>query len=107
MKIRSAASLLIALVATALLAGCMTPPDDAGLSDNDRQIAREVVNRLGQDPVTAGQSFGVTVENGIVTLEGTVPTETLRLRAISVARHTDNVQDVIDKLYRVDKLNRW
>jgi osmotically-inducible protein OsmY len=108
MRTHSVIALLIGLVAGALLAGCMTPPDDAGLTDSDRQLARDIVSRLAQDPVTAGLSFGVEAANGVVTLEGTVPTEEARLRALAIARGTsDEVLDVVDRLYRVDKLNRW
>jgi osmotically-inducible protein OsmY len=107
MRIRCAVSLLIAFMASALLAGCMTPPEEGSASDMDRQIAREVMNRLAQDPVTAGRSFGVSVANGVVTLEGAVPGENLRLRAVAVARSTPDVRDVVDKLYRVENLGRW
>ena len=42
----------------------------------------------------------VAVQDGVVTLEGAVPNEPVRLRALGVARGADGVKDVVDKLYR-------
>ena len=99
MKTRSVALLLIAVTLVALLAGCMTP-DQQAQPPSDRQIARDVTSRLSADPVTAKQTFGVAVQDGVVTLEGAVPNEPVRLRALGVARGADGVKDVVDKLYR-------
>ena len=41
----------------------------------------------------------VAVQDGVVTLEGAVPNEPVRLRALGVARGADGVKDVVDKLY--------
>jgi osmotically-inducible protein OsmY len=99
MKTRPVVSLLLALMLATALAGCMTPEEQTQ-PPSDRQITRDITNRLLEDPVTARQSFGVNVVDGVVTLDGAVPDENVRLRAIAVARGARGVTDVVDKLYR-------
>lgn len=92
-------------VSLSLLAGCATTtPYDAGApASADDQLAADIVNRLATDAVTRSCNFGVTVEGGVATIEGAVPTETVRARAIGVVRSTEGVVNVVDKLTRY----RW
>ena len=77
------------------LAGCTTPP--AGAEQN---LKDEVLHRLNQDDLTKRQTIGVTVEQGVVTLVGVVPDDTLRMRAVGIAKGTPGVQKVEDRLQR-------
>lgn len=78
--------------------GCATMPDSGSLSDED--IADEVRNRLEEDSVSRLYSFGVTVENGVVTIQGSVPAQdALRARIVSVAASAPGVERVEEDLY--------
>lgn len=92
---------LLALAAVLLVGGCTTLPggDTMGPS-TDEQLARDVQMRLANDPLSSDFTFGVTAAGAVVTVEGTVPSESMRVRVIGIARGTPGVMDVVDKLYR-------
>ena len=46
----------------------------------------------------SGSNIDVDVKNGLVTLQGTVPTEAARARAIAIAKGADGVKGVTDQL---------
>lgn len=93
--------ILAVLAALFMTAGCTTLPGSSFMGTTaDQQLARDVQMRLANDPVTSEFTFGVTAAAGVVTLEGVVPTETLRVRIIGIARGTEGVMDVVDKLQR-------
>jgi osmotically-inducible protein OsmY len=48
--------------------------------------------------VLNGSNIDVDVKNGVVTLQGTVPTEAARARALAVAKANDGVKNVVDQL---------
>lgn len=84
------------------IVGCATyEPVAQQAPSTDAQIAREAMNRLANDSVTGRYTFGVTVQNGIATVEGAVPDETFRLRVIGIVRGTPGVVQVVDRLYRM------
>jgi len=94
-------SILATLAATMTLAGCSTMPDDSALEPTtDAQLANAVLQRLTQDAVTGMSTFSVEAENGVVTLYGSLPDNTIRARAIAIARNTSGVKDVINKITR-------
>jgi osmotically-inducible protein OsmY len=94
-------SLLATLVAVMTLTGCTTMPDDSALEPTtDAQLANAVLQRLAQDSVTGMSTFNVEAENGVVTLYGSLPDNTIRARAIAIARSTSGVRDVINKITR-------
>ena len=78
--------LLIALIA---LAGCAPhrPVDDLTLST-------QVKIELLQDPTLGAARLDVSTLNGVVTLSGTVPSQTDADRAIAAARHVHGVHGV-------------
>jgi len=82
-------------------AGCARLKAAASAPATDADIAIAVKDRLQNDPVTRGFSFGVISENnGIVTFHGSVPPDSaLRARAVSVALGTYGVVEVVDELY--------
>lgn len=66
----------------------------------DKDIVHEVVDRLRSDSITGNYAFGVTSEDGVVTLRGSVSDQNARLRAVGIVRSTPGVKGVIDKLFR-------
>ena len=94
-------SLLAILAAVMTLAGCTTMPGNSTIQPTtDAQLAAAVLQRLTQDTMTGMSTFGVEAENGVVTLHGSLPNDTLRARAIAIVRSTPGVKDVIDKITR-------
>ena len=81
--------------------GCASPMYNASIDSlSDEEIASEVQNRLDDDDVTGRYTFGVTVEDGVVTLQGSVPTkDTLRARIVSTAASAPGVVSVEEDLY--------
>jgi len=88
-----------------LLGGCGANPlagsggDDGGSSavaarpgPDDAALAAAVQNELGRDAELAGADIDVAVDQGVVTLRGTVPSSLAYLRAISVARQVPGVR---------------
>ena len=101
MKVYSRLWLLSAFAAVMTLAGCATMTDDSALEPTtDAELANAVVQRLAQDAVTGMSTFNVEAENGVVTLYGSLPDNTIRARAIAIARSTPGVKDVINKITR-------
>ena len=108
MKSFAVAGLLVLVLAT-VLCGCSSTgaaPETAVAAPEDRQIEKDVLNRLLRDPVTGGSTFGISVQAGVVTLQGSVASETVRVRALSIVRGAPNVKDVVDRLYRRENPQR-
>ena len=94
-------SLVATLTVVMTLAGCATMSDHSAIQPTtDRQLAAAVLQRLTQDTMTGMSTFGVEAENGVVTLYGSLRDDTLRARAIAIARNTPGVKDVINKISR-------
>ncbi len=91
---------LFALIATAaLLTGCQTlPGQDGDSTPSDQQITDQVLQRFQDDPITGRTTFNVEAQNGVVTLRGLVHTESVKGRAIGIARGTPGVVDVVDRI---------
>jgi hyperosmotically inducible periplasmic protein len=66
-----------------------TPRDDASATT-------DVKSRFASDPQLKG--IDVTVQNGVAQLQGTVASAAARQRALDVARQSDGVTQVIDRL---------
>lgn len=67
-------------------------------SRTDQAIAEAVTKKLKRRPNVDLQAIEVTVNNGSVSLRGTVPDITAEEAAINAARYTDGVRDVTDQL---------
>jgi outer membrane murein-binding lipoprotein Lpp len=91
---------LLAAGGTAVLTGCssMQAYDPAGGTDQD--IASDVQERLRNDAITARQVISVQCEQGIVTLAAPIYNETVRARALAIARGTPGVKSVVDNTTR-------
>ncbi len=72
--------------------------DGLGAAMSDSAITASVKAKLAADESFKLTQFKVTTNNGVVILEGTVPTESERQRAIEIARTSDGVKRVADKL---------
>lgn len=87
---------LTAALAALLLAGCASLDNDGPQSD--RAIAGDVRERLEADAVTARQNIGISVVDGVVTLNGRIADPGVRLRAKAAARGAEGVKGVVDNL---------
>jgi hyperosmotically inducible protein len=101
-------TLLIVLIG---LAGCsgyllgdrqpqpvLTPEGGSATSPRDQAISSEIRRRLQADPATSPYSIGVETNAGRVTLRGTVGSYPSRDRAVAIARGTNGVTDVSNRI---------
>ena len=88
MKMRFGAWLGMVLVAL-VLGGC---------SASDPGITTAVKTKLAADDVVKAYRIDVDTSQGVVTLSGAVDTPAARARAVQLARNTEGVSDVVDKL---------
>ncbi len=70
----------------------------AACSASDPGISTAVKTKLAADDTVKAYQIDVDTQGGVVTLTGTVPTAAARDRAIEVARGTDGVTRVEDRL---------
>jgi hyperosmotically inducible protein len=78
-------------LSTAALAGQVSTVKDGWLV---MKVHSEFVN----EDVLSGSNIDVDVKNGVVTLQGTVPSEAARARALALAKANDGVKSVVDQL---------
>ncbi|MGI2170979.1 BON domain-containing protein [Shewanella sp. MF05960] len=64
----------------------------------DSKVATVVKTRLLFSTDISGTEIDVDVENGVVTLEGTVSSDAERDLALTIAKNTDDVKEVVDEL---------
>lgn len=64
----------------------------------DGWLVMKVHSEMVDEDVLNGSNIDVDVKNGVVTLQGTVPSEAARSRALAVARANDGVKRVVDQL---------
>jgi osmotically-inducible protein OsmY len=101
MKHRStAAALLAALMASALVAGCSSTPTQqaAGEAVDDGVVTAKVKAALVADPVTKAHQINVETFKGTVQLSGFVESDEARSRALQLARDVDGVKKVKDAM---------
>jgi hypothetical protein len=70
-------------------------------SQTDAGITTKVKTAMAADPVVKAYQVDVTTRNKVVTLSGDVETTAAKEQAVRIARQTDGVRDVIDRV-RVD-----
>jgi hyperosmotically inducible periplasmic protein len=73
-------------------------PVAATAADSDNSLGARVKSQLSGDARVKGASIDVTAKNGVVLLQGTVPSAAAKQRALTVARGTDGVTQVVDRL---------
>ena len=64
----------------------------------DGWLVMKIHSEFVDEDVLAGSNIDVDVKNGVVTLQGTVPSEAARARAIASAKNNDGVKNVVDQL---------
>ena len=64
----------------------------------DGWLVMKIHSDLVDEDILSGSNIDVDVKNGVVTLQGTVPSEAGRARAIAEAKKTEGVKNVIDQL---------
>jgi hyperosmotically inducible periplasmic protein len=64
----------------------------------DGWLVMKVHSEFVNEDVLAGSNIDVDSKNGVVTLQGTVPSEAARARALELARKNDGVKNVVDQL---------
>ena len=65
---------------------------------SDAYILSRVKSRFVGVDTLKGSDINVDVDKHVVTLKGTVPSESARARAIDIAKRTEGVHDVVDHL---------
>ena len=101
MKHRStAAALVAALMASAVMTGCSSTPtqQSAGESVDDGVVTAKVKAALVADPMTKAHQINVETFKGTVQLSGFVETDEARARALQLARDVDGVKKVKDAM---------
>ena len=90
-----APALLVTISAAAL-----SVPAQAGQvgAIKDGWLVTKVHSEMVDENVLSGSDIDVDVKNGVVTLQGTVPSEAARARAVEVAKANDGVKSVVDQL---------
>jgi len=84
---------LRSLLLLSLTVGC------SGSGHRDAAITESIRSTMESDPIVHGRDLFVTTRAGIVTLEGAVPDEFARLRALDIVRQTTGVVQVVDRLW--------
>jgi hyperosmotically inducible periplasmic protein len=91
-------------------AGQTPPPGKLGSEQSDRTLGKAIADswitmkvhaQFVTEDALEGSNIDVDTRSGVVTLSGTVATETGRTRAVQIARTTDGVTSVDDKALRV------
>ncbi|MGH9218515.1 MAG: BON domain-containing protein [Vicinamibacterales bacterium] len=84
--------------ALALLISGAIPAAAQTSTIKDGWLVMKVHSEMVDEDVLSGSDIDVDVKNGVVTLQGTVPSEAARARAIAVAKANDGVKNVVDQL---------
>lgn len=82
-------------VATGAMASAQAPQ---GLPPDDTSITQAVMQKLQTQPETASEKIDVDTRQGVVTLSGTVKTAEQKDEVLQIARNTQGVQGVEDRL---------
>jgi hyperosmotically inducible periplasmic protein len=91
--------LALGLITAATLTACSsTGSRTRGQKWSDREIAKDVKSRLGEDPTFKYDDVQAVVYDGSVQLTGFVETPEQRLRAAEVASHTRGAKQVINEI---------
>jgi hyperosmotically inducible periplasmic protein len=72
--------------------------DNVGDRLDDGVVVTKLKAKLLADTQVKSRDIDVSVHNGIVTMQGTVPDAASKARALSLARDTDGVSQVVDRL---------
>ena len=76
-------------------AGSATP---VAIDDGDAALVSLLTSRLASDPTVGKSPIEITAKNGVVLLQGPIGSAAAKQRALSLARSTDGVTQVVDRL---------
>ena len=76
--------------------GGSAPP--VAVDDGDAALVSLLTSRLASDPAVGKSPIEITAKNGVVLLQGPVGSAAAKQRALSLARSTDGVTQVVDRL---------
>jgi hyperosmotically inducible protein len=79
-----------------------THPATAQEGNNDASMTTRIQSKFSSDTQVKNAAINVTARSGVVLLEGAVPSTAVKQRALGLARETDGVTQVIDRI-RVGK----
>ena len=97
-------STLVLTVLIALVLGPFTLAEAGQVGAiKDGWLVMKVHSEFVNEDVLAGSNIDVDVKDGVVTLQGTVPSEAARARALEVARKNSGVKSVVNNLQVVPK----
>jgi osmotically-inducible protein OsmY len=92
-------SRLVGALALALLMAGVAPVAASQVSTiKDGWLVMKVHSEMVDEDVLSGSNIDVDAKNGVITLQGTVPSEAARARALAVAKANDGVKNVVDQL---------
>jgi len=89
------------LMGSALFAGCSSTgiSRPAGVTENDRSLATIVYGRLRRDLAVDAHAISVSVDHGVVTLNGFIPDMSQGAQAEAIAQSTPGgVTEVVNNL---------
>ena len=64
----------------------------------DDLITRSVMNRLAADPIVQHYHLGVSTDQKVVTITGTVDTSVAKDEAMKIVRSTPGIVDILDHM---------
>jgi hyperosmotically inducible protein len=73
-------------------------PPTAAAPAGDETLTARIKSQLSSDTQIKGAPLDVSAKNGVVLLQGTVTTKAAKQRALTLARGTDGVTQVVDRI---------
>jgi osmotically-inducible protein OsmY len=96
--VRSAGAMCVVLAAIPVTVACASTPESPAQVEADAAIANRVSVALNDDPFFFFRHMEVSVEHGVVHLNGLVWTGDAIIRAQQIARAVPGVTGVVDRL---------
>ena len=93
---RSVGTITLALLTVLMLGTTIATAQVNTIKDG--WLVMKVHSEFVNEDVLSGSNIDVDVKNGVVTLQGTVPSAAARARALELARKNDGVKNVVDQL---------
>jgi osmotically-inducible protein OsmY len=75
-----------------------TAPANPAAQAQDATLMKSVQSRLAGDQQARSAMIEVTVKDGVVLLDGTAPSTAVKQRALTIARETQGIVQVIDRV---------
>jgi hyperosmotically inducible protein len=90
----------ISILAVVALAACNTKPPEATPKMSNDELSRSVTAKINSDPALVAYKLNVNADadKNAVTISGTVPTESLRMKAVDAAKTVGTGLVITDKI---------